>query len=71
MRTPKNLHEYLTAELAAAALEHLAANIRAHAESRPMVRWSINLHYWNQRWTTNDPGTDHIVMSVSYSTKPQ
>jgi hypothetical protein len=67
MRPPKKVAEYLTAADAADGLEELAANIRARAEHRPLVKWSLSLWYWNPRWLTNDPGTDRIVLNVSYT----
>lgn len=66
MRPPKKLAEYLTADEAASALEELADGIRASKLHRPLVKWSLGLWFWNPRWLTNDPGTDHVVLNVSY-----
>ena len=67
MRPPKKVAEYLTAVEAAEGLEELAATIRANAEHRPLVKWSLGLWFWNPRWLTNDPGTDRIVLNISYT----
>lgn len=49
-RRPRNLDEYSSAEDAARGLEALAADLRASADIHPLVRWYINVSYWNPAW---------------------
>jgi hypothetical protein len=64
MRPPKNIADYVSAEDAARALEELAATIRRMIEVRPLVRWSVQLSYWNHDWATRK-GDGTILTSLS------
>ena len=49
-RPPRNLDAYTDAAQAAAGLEQIAADIRAKARIHPLVRWNLNLSFWNPAW---------------------
>lgn len=70
LRPPKNLETYLPAEEAAASLEELAENLKRLGAHGHLVKWTIQLSYWNPAWIgPNAP--DRIVKSVSYVSGPQ
>ena len=70
IREPKTLDTYLPANETAHALEQLAAQIRAQANYRPLVKWSLSLSFWNPAW--NEPGWkgELIVRQLSYVSGP-
>lgn len=71
LRAPKDIETYLSADEAGRALEQLAANLRAARDPRLLVKWSIQLSYWNYGW--NDPfwDGDLIVRQINYISGPQ
>lgn len=63
-RRPKNIAAYETVESATKGLEGLAADLRRRAAPGDMLRWEINLHFWNENWLTPvqpRPEHDEIV----------
>jgi hypothetical protein len=68
IREPKTLHEFSDAESAARGLEQIAAEIRANADVRPLVKWHLNLSFWNPAWKdpTYRPPNDIIVAGTSF-----
>lgn len=70
IRPPKNIETYLPATEAADALIELADNLKRLGKSGHLVKWSINLSYWNPDWIGPNP-PDRIVRSVSYVSGPQ
>ncbi len=73
MREPKKLQDYSEAEDAALGLEQIAAEIRAHAAHRPLVKWYLNLSFWNPEWKTRDytPPNGVFVSGTSFSNKAE
>ena len=71
LRGPKKLENYSPAEAAARGLEQIAAEIRACALDRPLVRWSLDLHFWNPAWTTPAarPKSGVLVAGTSFRNK--
>ena len=65
LRAPKKLENYSAAEEAARGLEQIAAEIRACASARPLVRWSIDLHFWNPTWLPGVVPPDEILLTGS------
>jgi len=54
MREPRNLRHYSSAEDAAKGLEQIAEGLRRGAAKNPLVRWHINISFWNPAWK-NEP----------------
>jgi hypothetical protein len=70
MREPRKLSDYCSAVEAAEGLEQLAATIRANAEIRPLVKWYLNLSFWNPDWTDRFKASeDHRMTGASFSNK--
>jgi hypothetical protein len=49
-RKPRNLDRYSPAAEAIRGLEALAADLRKNAREGDLIRWDINLSFWNPDW---------------------
>ena len=68
---PKNIAAMTTAIDAAEGLEEIAAGLRATAATRPLVRWSLTLSFWNPQWAEHSLPVHTRLLGISYHNTPK
>lgn len=56
MRQPRDIHNYVSAEQAAADLHSIADRLQANAQPGDKIKFHIRISFWN--WAWKQPGKD-------------